>query len=799
MINNLHKITKCFILVLTLFLAGITTVHAQLNRTKIQDASISAPNTPGHEGALLELESNNKGMLVPRMTTGQRDAIETSKLVESLFIYNTTTGCFNYWSVDQDAWLSLCGTPPPAVFSISTVQCGNIVANGVYKQGDPFTSANFLSVPVTVSQPGTYSVIATTSNGYFFTDEGTFPNAGSYVIQLKGTGTPNMGYDPPADPGEGDSVTLNLNGTVSNCSPIIFVEKANVSFQITCGSVNAEGNYYIGITTNETNYLKVIVDVQSTGFWNMFTPTINGVSFSATGVFTSTGIQEVHLLATGTPIASGPQSYSISSNSDPVSSCTGIQLNVAPVAYTIDCANAVVNGSYMQAVPISAANSITLPINVTATGNTTISTTQVNGISFTTGPIILSALGQQNVILLASGTPTNGVLTTLNLTGTPGATGICSIEVPVSSQPVAYVMTCSSIATTGSYAPGLAMSTANTMTVNVSATYPGNWSITTDTQNGVYFSGSGTLTTGTNTLTLQANGTPASGGVYTFTLTSNSASGSTTCTKNIQFVYRTMRVLGLGGGTYQPGSASASQSSKSILLSQANFSANGTFPVQSMSIINGATPSATALRTAINTNNIDIIVIGYNYTPNADQRAVLIDFVENKKGVLIHSQENDAAGTAALINAITGGSTTVSGTGTTYYNPTLNVEDPILNGPFGDYRNRATGSDVNNSYYVANLPSTVEVLARNENDASRAHIFRHKTKGYMYIGDSGWTSGDVTNTSTTTWPARSTATGVPLSKVYTGGTVYNSFIYANAMAWAIKYAQENTITTYLVQ
>ena len=116
-----------------------------------------------------------------------------------------------------------------------------------------------------------------------------------------------------------------------------------LSFQITCGSVNAEGNYYIGITTNETNYLKVIVDVQSTGFWNMFTPTINGVSFSATGVFTSTGIQEVHLLATGTPIASGPQSYSISSNSDPVSSCTGIQLNVAPVAYTIDCANAVVN------------------------------------------------------------------------------------------------------------------------------------------------------------------------------------------------------------------------------------------------------------------------------------------------------------------------------------------------------------------------------------------------------------------------------------------------------------------------
>lgn len=797
--NKLYQNIKCVILIVTLFLSSVNTIYAQSNNTRIQDASVTSPNTPGSSGALLEMASNNKGMLVPRMTTGQRDAIEASKLVESLFIYNTTSGCFNYWSVDQDAWLSLCGTPPPAVFSISNIQCNNIVANGTYKQGDAFTSSNFLSVPITVTQPGTYSVIATTSNGYFFTDEGTFPNAGSYVIQLKGTGTPNMGYELPANPGVGDSVTLNLNGTVSNCSPIIFVEKANVSFQITCGAVIAEGNYNIGITTNDTNYLKVTVDVQSTGFWNMFTPTINGVSFSATGIFTSTGIQEVQLLATGTPIASGPQSYSISSNSDPVSSCTGIQLNVAPVAYTIDCANAIVNGNYMQAVPTSASNSITLPINVTATGNTTISTTQVNGISFTTGPISLSALGQQNVTLLASGTPTNGVQTTLNLTGTPGATGICSIEVPVSPQPVAYVMTCSSIATTGSYAPGLVMSTANTMTVNVNATYPGNWSITTDTQNGVSFSGSGTLTAGTNTLTLQATGTPASGGVYTFTLTSNSASGSTTCTRSIQFVYRTMRILGLGSGTYQPGTASASQSSRSILQSQANFGLNGTFPVQSMSITNGATPSATALRTAINSNNIDIIVIGYNYTPNADQRAVLIDFVNNKKGVLIHSQENDASGAAALINAITGGSTTVSGTGTTYYNPILNVDDPILNGPFGDYRSRATGSDVNNSYYVANVPSTVEVLARNENDASRAHIFRHKTKGYVYIGDSGWTSGDVTNNSTTIWPASSTATGVPLSKPYTGGTVYNSFIYANAMAWAIKYAQENTITTYQVQ
>lgn len=800
MINNLHKITKCFILVLTLFLAGITTVHAQLNRTKIQDASISAPNTPGHEGALLELESNNKGMLVPRMTTGQRDAITASKRVESLFIYNTTTGCFNYWSTDQNTWLSICGTPPPAVFNVSTVQCGNITTNGVYKQGDPLTNANYLSVPVTVTQPGTYSVMATTTNGYFFTDSGTFPNAGVYVIQLKGTGTPNTGYDLPVTPGVGDEVEISLNGNISSCVPKVFVEKANVSFAIDCGTVTQEGNYFMGIETNETNLLKLFINVQSTGYWNVYTNTVNGISFSGTGTFTSTGIQEVELLASGTPLASGANSYTIYSNSDPVSTCSGVQVNVSTVAYAIDCANAVVNGTYMQAVATNQTNTITLPINVTATGNTTITTNTVNGVSFTSGPISLSSLGVQNITLSASGTPINGTETTLILTGTPGATSTCNVTFAVSSQPVAYTMTCNSISISGTYAPDVAMTSSNTMTVNVNATYPGTWSISSDLQNGVTFSGSGTLTVGANTLTLQASGVPLNGGTFDYTLTSNSASGSTVCNKSVLYVYRTMNVLGLGDGIYQPGTAGA-YASRAILVAPANFGPNGTLPVQPLNIINGGyNNTATLIRNHINNSKIDIIVIGYNYTPTVDVRAVLNDFVKNKKGVLIHSQENDAAGAQALINLITGGNTTVSGTGTQFYNPIVNGTDPIINGPFYDAANLGLGSDVNNSYYVANVPSNTTILASLSTDPSRAFMLKHNSLGYLYVGDSGWTSGNTASTNLDIWPARITTTGLPQSKPYYGNTVvYNSYVYANAMAWAIKYAQENTITTYLVQ
>lgn len=50
--------------------------------------------------AALELSSITKGLLIPRMTTGQRDAIVGA--ATGLQVYNTTTNAFNYW--DGDSW-----------------------------------------------------------------------------------------------------------------------------------------------------------------------------------------------------------------------------------------------------------------------------------------------------------------------------------------------------------------------------------------------------------------------------------------------------------------------------------------------------------------------------------------------------------------------------------------------------------------------------------------------------------------------------------------------------------------------
>lgn len=796
-----YKGIKYVLTFLLLFFIGVSSGIAQTNMTKIKDGTISgSPATPGL-GVILELESVNKGFLTPRLTTQQRDAITVANRTDGLLIYNKTTGCFNYWSEVQDTWLSLCGTPPPAVFDISTVQCNAIAVNGTFKQGDYLTSSNFLTIPVTVTQAGTYEVVATTENGYYFTTKGTFPSAGSYTLLLEGIGTPNMGYAV----GElGDALTISLNNKANSCLKYVFVENASVSYELDCSQIAVDGSYMIGGVLNSSHKMILIVNVFSTGYWNIATNTTNGYSFRGSGTFDVPGLHTIELLGTGTPLTAGVNLFNFTTNSDEATrvSCTGIEVTVLPIKYTIDCANAVVAGVYKQDEAMTASNTVTLKATVQATGETTIKTNTVAGVYFTSGPLSFDTVGQRNIVLTAVGTPTAPGVQTYTLDAVAGMVATCAFDVTITGQPVAYVLNCSSITVEGTYAPNVAMTAANKMTISVSVQYPGAYSITSNAVNGVTFSASGNFTiTGTQEVILTASGTALSGGIHRYTITTNSALGANTCNKNIEFVYRKMNILGLGGAGYQPGSAANTYSVRGMLQATANFGPNGKVKVDGITIVNGATSQGVQLRNYINSNKIDIIVIGYNYLPNAASIAVLEDFVKNKKGVLLHSQENDASGTKNLINAIAySAGTAVAGTGTTYTNPILNIDDPLLNGPFGDIRGTAGGSDVNNSYYVTGYSNEFTSLSHQAGNTSRSWVLKHNSLGYMYVGDSGWMAGDASNTSTTIWPAPMTAGGAPRSKPYDGGvTVYNSMLYTNAINWAIQYVQENTNVNYNVQ
>jgi hypothetical protein len=59
--------------------------------------------------AILDLQSTNRGFLLPRMTGEQRDAIVNP--AEGLLIFNLTTGCIDYYF--GGSWKAFCGTTPP--------------------------------------------------------------------------------------------------------------------------------------------------------------------------------------------------------------------------------------------------------------------------------------------------------------------------------------------------------------------------------------------------------------------------------------------------------------------------------------------------------------------------------------------------------------------------------------------------------------------------------------------------------------------------------------------------------------
>lgn len=79
-----------------------------------------------------------------------------------------------------------------------------------------------------------------------------------------------------------------------------------------CTPITISGVYTQGIAIDATNTVQVQVTVATAGTYTISSNTVNGVSFSKSGLFTSIGVQNVVMTGTGTPVNSGAQNYSIS-------------------------------------------------------------------------------------------------------------------------------------------------------------------------------------------------------------------------------------------------------------------------------------------------------------------------------------------------------------------------------------------------------------------------------------------------------------------------------------------------------
>lgn len=190
---------------------------------------------------------------------------------------------------------------------------------------------------------------------------------------------------------------------------------------------------------------------------------------------------------------------------------------------TGSCTGAVLSGNFIAGTPVTAVNTVILSVTVDSAGSYIISTNTVNGISFSSSGVFTNT-GVQNITLTASGTPATAG--TYNFT--PGNNG-CAFPVIVAaasgdtSGTASYSFnggtgSCTGAVTSGTFTAGTATSPDNTVVLNIVVDTAGTYSIYTNTDNGITFSGTGTfLTTGAQTVTLTASGTPISSGTFGFT------------------------------------------------------------------------------------------------------------------------------------------------------------------------------------------------------------------------------------------------------------------------------------------
>jgi PBP1b-binding outer membrane lipoprotein LpoB len=69
-----------------------------------------------------------------------------------------------------------------------------------------------------------------------------------------------------------------------------------------CLPYSVQGTFYAGIIPSDTSYVQMQVNVYTTGSYNIQTNVQNGFQLSAAGVFITTGINQVNMKASGTPI-----------------------------------------------------------------------------------------------------------------------------------------------------------------------------------------------------------------------------------------------------------------------------------------------------------------------------------------------------------------------------------------------------------------------------------------------------------------------------------------------------------------
>ncbi|MDR1707204.1 MAG: hypothetical protein LBR46_04295 [Prevotella sp.] len=523
-----------------------------------------------------------------------------------------------------------------------------------------------------------------------------------------------------------------------------------------------------------------------------------------------------------------------------------------------NCSSLAVNGAYKNTEPLNSSNYLTVTLNITKIGPYTITgragyngdASIENGYYFITSGMFLTP-GEYTIQIPGSGRPLQhtpdsspGDIITLTMNDKPltlANNTSCPLYIKVedSNLRAAYTMNCEQTVVNGVYRLNQPLSASNTITVYITTEddplVDGSTCVLkTNEVDGIKFESQPIILTRNQTIPviLSGSGTPTSVDTKRLTITSNSITNVATCYANVPIAFTKKKILGIKGaggadyygygigywtGIYASMTNTFGLGGRKMLMAPANFGTESTSTIKTEGydfVDGGNDPLAGTLQSLINTHEPDIIVLGYSYAPDNNAIDVLIRYMENK-GVVVAAMES-LSGVERLFNRVLNlptGTVTAAyrgGPGSIY---TFNymVGDEILNGPFGDVREKYWGEDASTTVVVNNVPpgmvnvySTGNCYSPNlgaagqTNGGNMISVCRFKQLNLVWIGDGGfWSRGvnQVEVDSNTICPLYYNNDFTPAVGTFgansgaTSVNIYNSFFYVNVMAWAIKTAQ----------
>ena len=181
--------------------------------------SVSSDGSDPNPSAMLDVKSTNLGMLIPRMTSAQRDAITNP--AEGLLIFNITTHCYEGYSTQDVRWYAFrCIGPYPGA-----IHCGDVTE--ILDVTNPTTQKTWMDRNLGASQAATDSTDALAYGDLYqwgrFADGHQCRNSGT-TNTLSSTNTPGHGNfiftsDPPYDwrSTQNDNLWQGVNGINNPC------------------------------------------------------------------------------------------------------------------------------------------------------------------------------------------------------------------------------------------------------------------------------------------------------------------------------------------------------------------------------------------------------------------------------------------------------------------------------------------------------------------------------------------------------------------------------------------------------